>query len=72
MAIPFPNEGKAMNYFICFAKYQNRICWDDRSLWKVVKDALPACIRDELYFSHEDLSSFERLKRSVLRIDNDY
>jgi len=72
MAISFPNEGKTMNYFICFAKYQNCICWDDCSLWKVVKDALPACIWDELCISHEDLSSFEGLRRSILRIDNDY
>jgi len=26
VAIPFPNKGKAVNYFICFAKYQNYIC----------------------------------------------
>ena len=72
MAIPFPNKGKAVNYFICFAKYQNHIHWDDRSLQKVVNDALLACIQNELCFSHEDLSLFEELKRSVLRIDNDY
>jgi len=62
-AIPFPNEEKAVNYFICFGKYQNCIRWDDRSLRKVVKDALPARIQDELHISHEDLSSFEGLKR---------
>ena len=72
MAILFPNERKAVNYFICFAKYQNYIRWDDCSLWKVVKNALPARIRDELHFSYKDLSLFEGLKRSVLRIDNDY
>jgi len=72
VAIPFPNKGKAVNYFIHFAKYQNYICWDDHSLWKVVKDALPAYIQDELCFSHKDLLLFEGLKRSVLRIDNDY
>jgi len=40
VAIPFPNDGKAVNYFIQFAKYQNQIRWDDCSLRKVVKDAL--------------------------------
>ena len=32
VAIIFPNDGKAINYFIRFAKYQNRIHWDDHSL----------------------------------------
>jgi len=41
-------------------------------LRKVVKNALPSCIRDELCFSHEDVLSFEGLKRAVLRIDNDF
>ena len=72
MAIPFLNKEKAVNYFIHFAKYQNYICWDNCSLQKVVNDALPARIWDELCFSHEDLSLFEGLKRLVLRIDNDY
>jgi len=48
VAIPFPNDGKAVNYFIQFAKFQNCICWDNRSLQKVVKDAIPHCICDEL------------------------
>ena len=72
VAIPFPTEGKAVNYFIQFAKYQNHIRWEDRSLRKVVKDALPSRIRDELRFCHEDISTFEGLKRAVLKIDNNY
>jgi len=32
VAIPFLPDGKAMTYFIQFAKYQNRIRWDDCSL----------------------------------------
>jgi len=70
--IPFPHDGKAVNYFIQFAKYQNRIRWDDRSLRKLVKDAIPSRIRDELRFTHEDVSSFEGFKRAVMRIDNNY
>ena len=38
----------------------------------MVKDALPNRIRDELRFCHEDTSTFEGLKRAVLRIDNNY
>ena len=72
VAIPFPVEGKAVNYFIQFIKYQNRIRWDDHSLHKVVKDALPSHICDKLHFCHEDISTFEGLKRAVLRIDNNY
>jgi len=72
VAIPFPNDGKAVNYFIQFAKYQNQIRWDDCSLRKVVKDALSNWIRDELHFCHEDISTFEGLKRAVLRVDNNY
>ena len=72
MAIPFPSDEKVVNYFIHFAKYQNRIRWDDRSLRKVVKDALLPRISDELRFSRKDLFTFEGLKRAVIRIDSDY
>jgi len=72
VSIPFSNDRQAVNYFIQFAKYQNHIHWDDCFLRKVVKDALPTHIRDELHFSHEDISSFEGLKRAVMRIDNNY
>jgi hypothetical protein len=71
-SIPFPDDGKATKYFIEFAKYQNRIKWDDRSLRKVVKDAIPPRISNELRFSREDTSTFEGFKQAVLRIDNDY
>jgi len=72
VAISFPNNGKAINYFIQFAKYQNHIWWDDCSLQKVVKDVFPTQICDELCFCHENISLFEGLKRAVLRIDNNY
>jgi len=32
VAILFSPDGKAMTYFIQFAKYQNRIHWGDHSL----------------------------------------
>jgi len=72
VSIPFPNDGKAIDYFIRFAKYQNHICWDKRALQKVVKDAIPTRIRDELRYSQEDMSSFKGFKRAVLQIDNDH
>jgi len=72
VSIPFPYDGKAINYFIQFTKYQNRIRWDDRSLCKVVKDTIPPYIHDELRFSHEDTSSFEGFKRAIMRIDSNY
>ena len=72
VAISFPNNGKAINYFIQFTKFQNQICWDDRALRKVVKNAIPDHICDELRFSHEDVLTFEGLKRAVMRIDNDF
>ena len=72
IAIPFLNDGKAINYFIQFAKFWNQIYWDDRALRKVVKDAILNHIRDELRFSHEDVSTFEGLKRAVMRIDNNF
>jgi len=72
VAIPFLADEKAVNYFIHFAKYQNQIKWDDHSLQKVVKDALPPRISDELHFSRKDLFTFEGLKRAVMRINNNY
>ena len=72
IAIPFPPDGKAVTYFIQFAKYQNRIRWGDRSLRKVVKDAILPRISEELRYSKEDLSTFEGLKRAVQKIDSDY
>ena len=71
-AIPFPDNGKATKYFIDFAKYQTQIKWDDRALRKVVKDAIPSRITEELRYSKEDISSFEGFKLAILRIDNDY
>jgi len=38
----------------------------------MVKDAIPPRIQDKLCFCKEDLSSFEVLKQTVLKIDNDY
>ena len=72
VAIPFPNDGKAINYFIQFAKFQNRIRWDNRALRKVVKDVILDHVCDKLRFSHKDISTFEGLKRAVMRIDNDF
>jgi len=66
VAIPFPNDSKAIDYFIHFTKYQNCICWDERALCKMVKDAIPNQIRDELYYSQEDMLFFEGFKRVVL------
>ena len=72
VAISFSPDGKDVTYFIQFTKYQNRICWDDHSLQKVVKDVISARISEELYFSKKDLSTFEGYKRAVLKIDNDH
>ena len=72
VAISFPNDSKAINYFIQFAKFQNQIYWNNRALRKVVKDAIPDRIHNELRFSHEDISMFEGLKRAIIRIDNDF
>ena len=72
VSISFPHDGKAVNYFIQFAKYQNRIRWDDCSLRKVVKDAIPPHIHDKLCFSHEDMTSFEGFKRAIMKINSNY
>jgi len=61
-----------VTYFIQFTKYQNRICWDNHSLRKVVKDTISTRISEELYSSKEDLSTFEGYKQAVLKIDNDH
>ena len=62
VSIPFPNDDKTVNYFICFAKYQNCICWDKRAFCKVVKDAIPTHIWDELCYSQEEIVLFEGFK----------
>jgi len=49
--ISFPSEGKAVDYFIHFTKYQNHIYWDERILYKIVKNAISNCIRDKLCYS---------------------
>jgi Domain of unknown function (DUF4939) len=71
-SIPFPDDGKATRYFIEFAKYESRVDWDDRALRKVIKDAIPTRISDELKYSREDTSTFEGFKKAVMKIDNDY
>jgi len=72
VAIPFSYDGRATNYFIHFAKYQNQIWWDNRFLCKVVKDAIPIRISKEFHYSQEDLLSFEEYKRAVIRIDDNH
>ena len=72
ITIPFPHNRKAANYFICFAKYQNQIRWNNRSFCKVVKDTISTRISKELRYSQEDLSSFEEYKRAMMRVDNNY
>jgi len=44
VAIRFPPNSKAVNYFIQFTKYQNRIRWDNCSLRKVVQNTLSSHI----------------------------
>jgi len=51
VSIPFSSDSKAVNYFICFVKYQNHVCWDKRTLYKVVKDTILNYIQDKLYYS---------------------
>jgi len=41
-------------------------------LRKIIKDAILIRIRDKLYYSKKDLSTFEDLKQAVLKIDNDH
>jgi len=72
VSIPFSPDGKTVTYFIQFAKYQNRIQWDNHSLQKVVKDAIPVRISEKLCFSQEDLLMFKGYKCAVLKIDNDH
>ena len=72
VSIPFPSDSKAVNYFICFVKYQNYICWNKRTLCKVVKDTILNCIQDKLYYSQENVLFFEGFKRAVLWIDSNY
>jgi len=72
VSLVFLSDGKVVTYFIQFAKFQNCICWDDKSLCKVVKNAILPCICSELHFCKEDMSMFKGLKQAVLKIDNNY
>ena len=72
IAIPFLYDRKTVTYFIQFVKYKNRIRWEDCSLWKVIKNTILERISEELYFRKENISTFEGLKRVVLKIDSDY
>ena len=38
----------------------------------MIKDAIPNYICNELRFSHKNISTFEGLKRAVVRIGNDF
>ena len=60
--ISFPSEGKAVDYFIHFTKYQNHIYWDERILYKIVKNAISNCIRDKLCYS-------ERVQKGIAHWD---
>ena len=60
--ISFSSKGKAVDYFIHFTKYQNHIYWDKRILYKIVKNAIPNCIRDKLHYS-------ERVQKGIAHWD---
>jgi len=62
VAILSSPDGKTVSYFIQFAKYQNCIYWDDCSLRKVMKDAIPSYISEELHYTKEDLFTFKGFK----------
>ena len=70
--IPFSPNSKVVEYFIYFAKYQNRIHWDDWALCKVVKDFLSIRISEELCYSKKDTLTFEGFKQAILKINNGY
>jgi len=72
VAIFFSPEDKTINYFIQFAKYQNKICWNNKALQKVVKDTILTRISKELHFSKEDLFIFKELKWTVIKVNNNY
>jgi len=41
-------------------------------LHKVIKNAIPTRISEKLHYTKEDLSTFESLKKAILKIDRDY
>ena len=72
ITLAFPSNGKAINYFIQFTRYQNKIKWDNWSLYKAVKNAIPPRIQDKLCVWKENLSTFKAFKQAVIKIDNNY
>jgi len=70
--ILFPLDSKVAIYFIQFAKYQNWIYWGNCLLHKVIKNAIPTKISEKLHYTKKDLSTFEGLKKAILKIDRDY
>ncbi|GJJ07976.1 hypothetical protein Clacol_002183 [Clathrus columnatus] len=70
--INFPENGKAMKYFIEFAKYQNRIKFKDCSLRHIVKTTIPERISSKLSTCGIATDTFDGMRQAIQKIDNEY
>ncbi|KIJ43883.1 hypothetical protein M422DRAFT_252806 [Sphaerobolus stellatus SS14] len=63
---------RATKYFISFAKYKARTQYNDRGYYRMVKNALPDRILDDLAKIWPKPKTFESLCQAVLQIDQCY
>ncbi|KIJ43752.1 hypothetical protein M422DRAFT_252999 [Sphaerobolus stellatus SS14] len=63
---------RATKYFIAFAKYKARTQFNDRGYYRMVKNALPDRILDNLAKIWPKPKTYESLRQVVLQIDQHY
>ncbi|KIJ51646.1 hypothetical protein M422DRAFT_89457, partial [Sphaerobolus stellatus SS14] len=63
---------RATKYFIAFAKYKARTQFNDRGYYRMVKNALPDRILDDLAKIWPKPKTYESLRQVVLQIDQRY
>jgi hypothetical protein len=71
-SIPFPEKGRATEYFIKFAQYENRVQFGGRALRFIARQALPQRLRKAVNESKLPKESWEDFKACVLKCDDDY
>lgn len=71
-SIPFPENGKASDYFIKFGQYENRVQFGKRGLRFIARQALPPRLKTAVNESKMDKETWKDFKACVLKCDDDY
>ena len=71
-ALRFEDEGKATKFFVQFAKYKSRTCWNDHAYYCKAYKAFLTWLKDKVNDMYPKPTTFPDLWAIVLQIDHHY